>query len=45
VHRLYAEVGLWIRTKLPRRKRAWRYRQVRPRTAPNEVCGMNFMSN
>ena len=26
-YRLYAEEGLSIRTKLPRRKRAWRYRQ------------------
>ena len=26
-HRLYAEEGLAIRSKLPRRKRAWRYRQ------------------
>ncbi len=30
VHRLYTEEGLSIRTKLPRRKRAWRYRQGRP---------------
>ncbi len=29
VHRLYAEEGLSIRTKLPRRKRAWRIRQGR----------------
>ena len=26
VYRLYAEEGLSIRTKLPKRKRAWRYR-------------------
>ena len=30
IYRLYAEEGLSIRTKLPRRKRAWRYRQGRP---------------
>ena len=29
VHRLYTEEGLSIRTKLPRRKRAWRYREGR----------------
>ena len=38
VHRLYAEEGLSIRTKLPRRKRAWRYREGRPGAeAANEV--------
>ena len=36
VHRLYTEEGLSIRTKLPRRKRARRYRQGRP-----EVGGAN----
>jgi putative transposase len=46
VHRLYAEEGLSIRTKLPRRKRAWRYRQARPgAAAPNEVWAMDFMSD
>jgi putative transposase len=30
VHRLHREEGLAIRPKLPRRKRAWRYRQGRP---------------
>ena len=30
IHRLYAEEGLSIRTKLPRRKRAWRTREGRP---------------
>ena len=32
-YRLYAEEGLAIRSKLPRRKRAWRYRQGRPGAA------------
>ena len=46
VHRLYAEEGLSIRTKLPRRKRAWRYRQGRPEVAgANEVWAMDFMSD
>lgn len=46
VHRLYAEEGLSIRTKLPRRKRAWRYRQGRPgATVPNEIWAMDFMSD
>ncbi len=45
-YRLYAEEGLSIRTKLPRRKRAWRYRQGRPRAeAANEVWAMDFMSD
>jgi putative transposase len=44
--RLYAEEGLSIRTKLPRRKRAWRYRQARPgAAAPNEVWAMDLMSD
>ena len=30
VYRLYNEEGLSIRAKLPRRKRAWRYRSGRP---------------
>jgi putative transposase len=30
IYRLYSEEGLSIRTKLPRRKRAWRYRVGRP---------------
>ena len=30
VHRPYTEEGLSVRTKLPRRKRAWRCRQGRP---------------
>lgn len=38
IYRLYSEEGLSIRTKLPRRKRAWRYRTGRaPNDAPNEV--------
>lgn len=46
VHRLYAEEGLSIRTKLPRRKRAWRYRQGRPAVGgANEVWAMDFMSD
>ncbi len=41
VHRLYAEEGLSIRTRLPRRKRAWRYREGRPGAeAANEVWAM-----
>ena len=37
-YRLYCEEGLSIRAKVPRRKRAWRYRVGRPRAeAPNEV--------
>ncbi len=44
IHRLYAEEGLSIRTKLPRRKRAWRSRQGRPEVgSPNEVWSMDFM--
>ena len=43
-HRLYAEEGLSIRPKLPRRKRAWRYRTGRPgATAPNEVWSVGFV--
>lgn len=46
IHRLYAEEGPSIRTKLPRRKRAWRYRQGRPGAqAPNEVWAMDLMSD
>jgi putative transposase len=45
VHRLYTEEGLLIRTKLPRCKQAWRYRQGRPEAAaPNEIWVMDFMS-
>jgi hypothetical protein len=43
---MYAEEGLSIRTKPPRRKRAWRYRQSRPgAVAPKEVWAMDFMSD
>ena len=46
VHRLYTEEGLSIRTKLPRRKRACRYRQGRPGAeTANEVWAMDFMSD
>jgi len=46
VYRLYSEEGLSIRTKLPRRKRAWRYRTGRPAiAAPNDVWAMDFMSD
>jgi putative transposase len=46
IYRLYSEEGLSIRTKLPRRKRAWRYRVGRPAIgAPNEVWAMDFMSD
>ena len=45
-YRLYAEEGLSIRTKLPKRKRAWRYRQGRPgAAAPNEIWAMDFMAD
>ncbi len=46
IHRLYAEEGLSIRTKLPRRKRAWRYRKGSPGAeAANEVWAKDFMSD
>ena len=46
VHRLYSEEGLSIQTKLPRRKRAWRYRQGIPGAeAANEIWAMDFMSD
>ncbi len=45
-YRLYAEEGLSIRPKLPRRKRAWRYRVGRPgAAAPNEVWSMDFVAD
>jgi putative transposase len=45
-YRIYREEGLSIRPKLPRRKRAWRYRQGRPDVgAANEVWAMDFMSD
>lgn len=46
VYRLYREEGLAIRSQLPRRKRAWRYRQGRPEVGgPNEVWAMDFMAD
>jgi putative transposase len=46
IYRLYNEEGLSIRAKLPRRKRAWRYRADRPQIiAPNDVWAMDFMSD
>lgn len=46
VYRLYAEEGLTIRSKVPRRKQAWRYRMGRPRAvAPNEVWSIDFVSD
>ena len=45
-YRLYAEEGLSIRAKVPRRKRAWRYRVGRlGAAAPNEVWSMDFVSD
>jgi len=45
-YRLYSEEGLSIRAKVPRRKRAWRYRMGRPgATAPNEVWSTDFVSD
>ena len=44
VYRLYVEEGLTIRSKVPRRKRAWRYRVGRPRAVtPNDVWSMDFV--
>ena len=46
VYRLYAEEGLTICSKVPRRKRAWRQRVGRPKAvAPNEVRSMDFVSD
>ena len=46
MHRFSAEQGLSIRTRLPRRKRAWRYRQGRPEVgSANEVWAVDFMSD
>lgn len=45
-YRLYREEGLSIRSKAPKRKRAWRYRQGRPEVGgPNEVWSMDFMAD
>ncbi|GJD92991.1 IS3 family transposase ISMra1 [Methylobacterium iners] len=44
-YRLYRDEGLSIRSKLPKRKRAWRYREGRPAIGePSEVWAMDFMS-
>lgn len=46
IYLLYSEEGLSIRTMLPRRKRAWRYRTGRPEiVAPNDIWPMDFMSD
>lgn len=46
VYRLYSEEGLTIRSKVPRRKRAWRYRLGRPgATAPSEIWAMDFVAD
>ncbi|GJE18818.1 hypothetical protein AIGOOFII_3551 [Methylobacterium marchantiae] len=45
-YRIYWDEGLSIRSKLPKRKRAWRYRQGRTAIGgPNEVWAMDFMSD
>jgi putative transposase len=45
-YRLYREEGLSIRTKTPKRKRAWRYRSDRPKIAAVNHCwAMDFMSD
>ena len=45
-YRLYKEEGLSIRSKVPKRKRAWRYRQGRPDVGgPNEVWAMDFIAD
>ena len=46
IYRLYREEGLIIRSKLPKRKRAWRYRSDRPTAGePNEIWAMDFMTD
>ena len=46
VCRLYSEEGLTIRTRAPRRKRAWRYRVGRPgATVPNEIWAIDFVAD
>ena len=45
-YRLYSDEGLSIRPKVPRPKRAWRYRQGRPDVGgPNEVWAMYLMAD
>ncbi len=46
IYRLYSEEGLAIRSKTPRRKRAWRYRSGRPDiTGINDCWSMDFVSD
>jgi putative transposase len=46
IHGLYREEGLAIRPKLPKRKRAWRYREGRPaHGTANETWAMDFMAD
>jgi putative transposase len=46
IYRLYRDEGLAIRPKLPRQRRACRYREARPETSgANEVWAMDFMSD
>jgi putative transposase len=46
IYRLYCEEGLSMRTKTPRRRRAWRYRSGRPAIAGiNDCWAMDFMSD
>ncbi len=45
-YRIYRDEGLSIRSKLLKRKRAWRYRQGRSAIGgPNEVWAMDFVSD
>ena len=45
IHRLYAEESLSIRSNLPPRKRAWRFREGRPGAeAANEIWSIDFIS-
>ena len=45
-YRIYRDEGLSIRSKLPKRKRAWHYRQGRPTIGGhNEVWAMDFVSD
>ena len=46
IYRLYSEEGLSIRTRVPKRRRACRYRSGRSEaTAINDVWAMDFMSD
>jgi putative transposase len=45
VHRIYKEEGLSLRHCRPRRSRSARRRQpIKVATAPNTLCGMDFVS-